>query len=153
MSLDEFQKKLVEMAAEFPQGLIESIDRLVKTMHPKYKKEKGTNGEAENGSHRVEEKSKVFKGLALPDREFPWQDYADAQEDGGANDGTNAIDDTLALLGRLKSKAGADKPARTSRKRSRSPDEDYDRGRSRKDKYRSRSQCVEHRSRRKSGRR
>ncbi|PVH73373.1 hypothetical protein DL98DRAFT_595162 [Cadophora sp. DSE1049] len=56
----------------------ESIDRLVKTMHPKYKKGKGINGEVENGSRRVEEKSKVFKGLALPDKELPWQDYVDA---------------------------------------------------------------------------
>lgn len=150
-SLDEFQKQLEAMGAEFPRSLIESIDRLVKTMHPKYKKGKGTNGEAENGSRRVEEKSKVFKGLALPDKELPWQDYVDAQEDGGANGWTDAIDDTLALLEGLESKARAEKPARTSRKRSRSPDEDYDRGRSRKEKYRSRSRSVEDRRRRKNG--
>jgi len=150
-SLDQFQKKLEAMGAEFPQSLIESIDRLVKTMHPKYKKGKPTNGEAENGSRRVEEKSKVFKGLALPDKEFPWQDYVDAKEDGGVNGGTDAIDDTLALLEGLEGKARADKPARTSRKRSRSPDEDYDRGRSRKEKYRSRSRSVEDRRRRKNG--
>lgn len=148
-SLDEFQKKLEAMDAEFPQSLIESIDRLVKTMHPKYKKGKGTNGEAENRSR--EEKSKVFKGLALPDKELPWQDYVDAQEDGGANGGTDAIDDTLALLEGLEGKARANKPARTSRKRSRSPDEDYDRGRSRKEKYRSRSRSIEDGRRRKNG--
>ena len=119
-SLDQFQKKLEAIGAEFPQSLIESIDRLVKTMHPKYKKGENTNGEAENGSRRVEEKSKVFKGLALPDKEFPWQDYVDAKEDGGVNGGTDAIDDTLALLEGLEGKARADKPARTSRKRSRS---------------------------------
>jgi ATP-dependent RNA helicase DHX8/PRP22 len=150
-SLDEFQQKLEAVGAEFPQSLIESIDRLVKTMHPKYKKGKGTNGGAENGPRRVEEKSKVFKGLALPDKELPWQDYVDAQEDGGANGGTDAIDDTLALLEGLESKARGEKPARTSRKRSRSPDEDYDRGRSRKEKYRSRSRSVEDRRRRKNG--
>ena len=42
-SLSEFQDKLEAMGAEFPQSLIESIDRLVKTMHPKYKKGKATN--------------------------------------------------------------------------------------------------------------
>jgi ATP-dependent RNA helicase DHX8/PRP22 len=152
-SLDEFQQKLEAMGAEFPQSLIESIDRLVKTMHPKYKKGNSANGETENGSQRAEEKSKVFKGLALPDKELPWQDYVDAQADGAANGGTDAIDDTLALLEGLESKARTEKPARTSRKRSRSPDEDYDRGRSRKEKYRSRSRSrsVEDRRRRKNG--
>ncbi|KAN0096804.1 P-loop containing nucleoside triphosphate hydrolase protein [Hyaloscypha variabilis] len=150
-SLSEFQDKLEAMGAEFPQSLIESIDRLVKTMHPKYNKGKATNGEKENGSRRAEEKSKVFKGLALPDKELPWQDYVDAQVDGRANGRTDAIDDTLALLEGLESKARAEKPARTSRKRSRSPDEDYDRGRSRKEKYRSRSRSVEDRRRRKNG--
>ena len=135
-SLSEFQDKLEAMGAEFPQSLIESIDRLVKTMHPKYKQGKATNGTTENGSRRAEEKSKVFKGLALPDKELPWQDYVDAQQDRGANGETDAIDDTLALLEGLESKARAEKPARTSRKRSRSPDDDYERGRSRKEKYR-----------------
>jgi ATP-dependent RNA helicase DHX8/PRP22 len=150
-SLDEFQQKLEAMGAEFPQSLIESVDRLVKTMHPKYKKGKAANGETENGSQRAEEKSKVFKGLALPDKELPWQDYVDAQADGAANGGTDAIDDTLALLEGLEGKARAEKPARTSRKRSRSPDEDHDRGRSRKEKYRSRSRSVEDRRQRKNG--
>ncbi|TAQ85246.1 hypothetical protein B7494_g6440 [Chlorociboria aeruginascens] len=83
-SLDEFQKKLEAMGAEFPQSLIESIDRLVKTLHPKYKGAKGRNGEAENGTRRVEEKTKIFKGLALPDQEVPWQDYGDNQKGLGA---------------------------------------------------------------------
>ena len=150
-SLDEFQQKLEAMGAEFPQSLIESIDRLVKTMHPKYKKGKGSNGEAENGSRRAEDKAKVFKGLALPDMEVPWQDYEDAQKGGEANGSMDAIDDTLALLEGLESKARGEKPTRTSRKRSRSPDEDYDRGRSRREKYRSRSRSVEDRRRRKNG--
>jgi ATP-dependent RNA helicase DHX8/PRP22 len=151
-SLDEFQKKLEAMGAEFPQSLIESIDRLVKTMHPKYKESKGRNSEAENGTRRAEEKTKVFKGLALPDKELHWNDYVDAQhENGHMKPGTDAIDDTLALLEGLESKAKAEKPARTSRKRSRSPDDEYDRGRSRKEKYRSRSRSAEDRRRRKNG--
>jgi hypothetical protein len=36
----EFKKGLDEMGAEFPQSLMESIDRLVLTMHPKYKSKK-----------------------------------------------------------------------------------------------------------------
>src|SRR5436305_2328339 len=74
-SLDEFQMKLEAMGAEFPQSLIESVDRLVLTMHPKFKEKKGRNlDENKNGTRRVEEKTKVFKGLALPDKEVPWQD-------------------------------------------------------------------------------
>jgi ATP-dependent RNA helicase DHX8/PRP22 len=147
-SLDEFQEKLEAMGAEFPQSLIESIDRLVLTMHPKFKGGKGKDRErAENGARQAE-KEKVFKGLALPDKEIPWQDEGEEYMNGGGND---AIDDTLALLEGLESKAKADKPARPSRKRSRSPDDDYDRGRSRKGKYRSRSRSVEHRRRKKNG--
>ncbi|KAL9623445.1 MAG: hypothetical protein Q9160_002338 [Pyrenula sp. 1 TL-2023] len=67
------------MGADFPQSLIESIDRLVKTMHPKYKKKQdeiASNDEAngnEGGLAEFEDllakKTKVFKGLAMPDQE------------------------------------------------------------------------------------
>ncbi|RDW80841.1 ATP-dependent RNA helicase DHX8 [Coleophoma crateriformis] len=148
-SLDEFQKKLEAMGADFPQSLIESIDRLVLTMHPKFKGSKGRNGDhAANSSRKAEEKEKIFKGLALPDKEIPWQD--DPVDN---TNGTDAIDDTLALLENLGEKARTEQPARSSRKRSRSPDvENYDRGRNRRDKYRSRSRSREdHRHRRRGG--
>ncbi|KAG4444229.1 hypothetical protein IFR05_000326 [Cadophora sp. M221] len=152
-SLKEFQSKLDAMGAEFPQSLIESVDRLVRTMHPKFKGMKAMGGEhTANGSRKLEEKTKVFKGLAMPDMDIPWQDGAQEElANGGANPGTDAIDDTLALLEGLESKARTEKPAHSSRKRSRSPDDDYDRGRSRKDKYRSRSRSVEERRRNKNG--
>src|SRR5277367_7087527 len=74
-SLDEFKKKLDAMGADFPQSLIESVDRLVLTMHPKFKGHKAGAGElAEDGRRKVDEKTRVFKGLALPDREIPWED-------------------------------------------------------------------------------
>lgn len=148
-NLDEFQQKLEAMGADLPQSLIESVDRLVLTMHPKFKGAKGRNGaSAENGAQKVAEKTKVFKGLALPDKEIPWQD----EDDGNANAGTDAIDDTLALLEGLESKARTEKPAKSSRKRSRSPEDEYERGRGRKERYRSRSRSVEdNRRRRKSG--
>ncbi|TVY78508.1 Pre-mRNA-splicing factor ATP-dependent RNA helicase prp22 [Lachnellula suecica] len=137
-NLDEFQQKLEGLGGDLPQSLIESVDRLVLTMHPKYKGANGRNGtSAENGS-KVAEKTKVFKGLALPDKELPWQDEADDM-----NAGPDAIDDTLALLEGLESKARTEKPVKPSRKRSRSPEEEYDRGRGRKDRYRSRSRSAE----------
>lgn len=59
---------------------------------------------------RVEEKTKVFKGLALSCLELPWQDYMDNQvENGDANLEPDAIDDILALLEGLESKARAEK--------------------------------------------
>lgn len=131
-SLEEFQQKLDALDAGFPRSLIESIDRLVLTMHPKYKGGKGR--QAENGARKTEEKTKVFKGLALPDKQLPWTDEPE-DTNGSAIPGTDAIDDTLALLEGLEPKARIEKP---SRKRSRSP-EDHDRGRSRKERYRSRS--------------
>lgn len=151
-NLEEFQKKLDAMGADFPQSLIESVDRLVLTMHPKFKGGNARNGEnAEHGSRKVAEKTKIFKGLALPDKEVPWQDEGDYSNN-NANQGTDAIDDTLALLEGLESKARTEKPTTTSRKRSRSPGEEYDRGRSRKDRYRSRSRSVEEpRRRRRNG--
>ena len=140
-SLEEFQKKMEEMGADFPQSLIESIDRLVRTMHPKFKNARGNGSRTENGSSsRAEEKTKVFKGLALPDREIPFEDEVEEPSNGAV--GTDAIDETFALLEGLGQSKAIDS-GRPSRKRSRSPDDDYDRRRSRKDKYRSRSRSEE----------
>jgi ATP-dependent RNA helicase DHX8/PRP22 len=136
-SLDEFKGKLEAMDADFPPSLIESIDRLVKTMHPKFKGKKGAVKETKDNR---EEKTKVFKGLALPDQEVPWreEDLMDetGRENGKAYGDPDAIDDTLALLEGLAPKGRSDKPM--SRKRSRSPDYEEDRGR-RTRKHRSRS--------------
>jgi ATP-dependent RNA helicase DHX8/PRP22 len=67
-SLKEFQEKLDALGADFPQSLIESVDRLVLTMHPKFKNGNGRNGaQAKSGASKAEEKTKVFRGLALPD--------------------------------------------------------------------------------------
>ncbi|KAF4629948.1 hypothetical protein G7Y89_g8191 [Cudoniella acicularis] len=150
-TLEEFQKKLEAMGADFPQSLIESIDRLVLTMHPKFKGKKSRNGDrSENGSRKTEEKTKIFRGLALPDKEIPWQDEVeDDAINGNVHSGTDAIDDTLALLEGLESKARTEKSGKTSQKRSRSPDDDHDRGRSRKERYRSRSRSLEDDRRRK----
>lgn len=152
-SLDDFQAKLEGMGADFPQSLIESVDRLVRTMHPKFKgmKERG-QGQQENGSRKIEQKTKVFKGLAMPDMAVPWEDEAAGNHtNGGSKLGTDAIDDTLALLEGLESKARTTKADKPSRKRSRSPLDDPDRGRSRKSKYRSRSRSVDGERRKKSG--
>lgn len=121
-SFAEFKAKLSSVGAEFPPSLVESIDRLVRAMHPKFKGQQNGpdhNEHNEKPGRSTEEKSSMFKGLAIPDKEM------------------EAIDDTLALLESLEPKrADKDRP----RKRSRTPDEYYDeRRRKRKDRYRSRS--------------
>ena len=62
-SFDDFRKALNGMGADFPPSLVESIDRLVLTMHPKHKGKRAQEQRA-NG-----DRSQVFKGLALPDKE------------------------------------------------------------------------------------
>ncbi|KAI0992182.1 hypothetical protein K3495_g16004, partial [Podosphaera aphanis] len=135
-SLDEFQKKLEGMGADLPQSLIESIDRLVKTLHPKYQ----GKGARDGNGNESEEKTKVFKGLALPDKVLPWmkdpESFYASEVIKGESD---AIDDTLALLEGLEPKAKSEKRANTRLKRSRSPEDDYKRGRIKKERNRSRT--------------
>ncbi|KJZ77786.1 Pre-mRNA-splicing factor ATP-dependent RNA helicase prp22 [Hirsutella minnesotensis 3608] len=123
----EFEKKLAGIGADFPPSLVSSIDRLVVNLHPRFKSQgqKANDDQEHAPSRSLEEKEKIFTGLALPDK----------GDDEGA--GGDAIDDTLALLEGLESRAGNDKP---SRKRSRSPEDDRKESRRRRrDRSRSRS--------------
>jgi ATP-dependent RNA helicase DHX8/PRP22 len=137
-SFEDFKNKLAAVGADFPPSLVESIDRLVRTMHPKLK------GQTQNGAHddddhhgrSAEEKERVFSGLALPDKPV-----------GHEEKDTDAIDDTLAMFENLERKATNGRP-KESRKRSRSPD---DEGRRERRKHRSRSRSRS-RGRRKAAR-
>ncbi|KAJ5951857.1 Nucleic acid-binding OB-fold [Penicillium vulpinum] len=149
----DFKKFFDDMGGEFPQSLLESVDRMVLTMHPKYKGKKPENDKGTSHGNEdmdlldsLEQKSRVFKGLAVPDTEKRWEeeDYTDRQVVDEADAQAGAMDDTFAMLEGLAGKAKEDKPHasrndRGTRKRSRSPENnDYGRGR-RRDKYRSRS--------------
>ncbi|EXJ63471.1 adenosinetriphosphatase [Cladophialophora psammophila CBS 110553] len=147
-NLDKFREALAVMGAEFPNSLVESIDRLIKTMHPKYQKSQkqlaqGNGGLDMNELDDIGRKAKIFKGLAVPDREQRWTDSEDdvaAQKAKRANQ--RADDDTFALLEGLagKSKNGTNGATERSRKRSRSPDrDDYPRDREPRRRYWSRS--------------
>ena len=107
-SLFDFKAQLESSGAEFPQSLVESVDRLVLTMHPKHRgsqknsmQEKGTKG------LEMEKRSRIFKGLAIPDRDQNWQPR------GPATASKDVLDDTFAVLESL-----------AGRKRSRSPSAD-----------------------------
>ncbi|KIY04129.1 uncharacterized protein Z520_00821 [Fonsecaea multimorphosa CBS 102226] len=148
-NLDKFKESLAGMGAEFPNSLVESIDRLIKTMHPEYKKSKKQPTQG-NGTSDMDEldsigrKARIFKGLAVPDREQPW---TDSEDDIAAQKKANranppAEDDTFALLEGLagNSKNGTNGTIERNRKRSRSPDrDDYARDREPRRKYWSRS--------------
>ncbi|EEH22573.1 hypothetical protein PABG_04784 [Paracoccidioides brasiliensis Pb03] len=146
-SFAKFKSALDDIGAEFPQSLIESIDRLVLTLHPKFKDKQKESSKAaqQNGDDEVldgiERKARVFKGLAVPDKVPQWADD-DARAEPTSTDDANAgaMDDTFAMLEGLAGKARERKSTTKNMKRSRSPDGDeYDGRRPRKDRYRSRS--------------
>jgi ATP-dependent RNA helicase DHX8/PRP22 len=153
-NVGEFKTRMDGLGVEFPQSLVESVDRLVRGMHPKYAGKGGEEDEGETKHRGMGEKERIFRGLALPDKELPWggDDSYDGPDGGsGANGGSapDEIDDALAMLESLEGKASRSKPAANgngTRKRSRSPDGEYDeRGRSRGEKYRRRSPSEDYR--------
>ena len=145
-SLSEFKSTLEGMGAELPQSLIESIDRLVLTMHPKYKKSQKEDGHTTNGSTEesgtdIDRKARVFKGLAVPDRQQSWDsDDLSAAKSLGPATHMESVDDTFALLEGLAEKPKLDRNGSNGRKRCRSPDmHEHDSQRKRRQRYWSRS--------------
>ena len=142
-TLADFKARMEAMGAEFPHSLVESVDRLILTMHPKYKdKRSAANGGPKSqddprGLEEVEKKTRIFKGLAMPDLEQQWDEETSPEDDEPRMD---ALDDTFALLEGLAGKGNSTQETLNGRKRSRSP-EDHDEGweRKKRDRYRSRS--------------
>ncbi|KAF9454217.1 P-loop containing nucleoside triphosphate hydrolase protein [Macrolepiota fuliginosa MF-IS2] len=74
-SLPAFKEKLQEMEARFSDSFVENVDRLILSMHPKYKK--GKRGSKSNGKAKGKEadldeeerKRRMFPGLALKDQD------------------------------------------------------------------------------------
>lgn len=133
VSPQDFKASIAAMGVEFPDSLVTSIDRLILTMHPKHKNkraERDTQDGARKGMD-LDTKSRVFKGLALPDREVPWNDDDDGDDDGNDDDdddgGRNAaaggggapkdaIDDMMTMLENLEGKAKAKAKAKAKGK-------------------------------------
>ncbi|WEW57763.1 DEAH-box ATP-dependent RNA helicase prp22 [Emydomyces testavorans] len=147
-SFKDFKSSLEAMGADFPQSLMESIDRLVLTMHPKYKsKRKAAEKErSENDDdaklNDTEKKARVFKGLAVPDTTPQWNEDDYTQQEKASKNGVevDAMDDTFAMLEGLAAKTRVQNNGSAGRKRSRSPDgDDYDRSRQRRGRHRSKS--------------
>ncbi|MCJ1303306.1 DEAH-box ATP-dependent RNA helicase prp22, partial [Hypocenomyce scalaris] len=145
-SLTEFKAQMEAMGAEFPQSLVESVDRLILTMHPKFKSKanssaaKSGSPDDTNGLDEVEKKTRIFKGLAMPDGEQQWYDDIPPQDVKKSQAKPGPMDDTLAMLEGLAGTFKEPQNGTNGRKRSRSPEGGDDgRGRRKKDRYRSRS--------------
>ncbi|KAF8971677.1 P-loop containing nucleoside triphosphate hydrolase protein [Flammula alnicola] len=77
-SLADFKEKLKDTGAGFSDSLIENIDRLILSLHPKYKKRQAKSAKAEGKSKAsngeisdLERKKRLFPGLAGKDQEVP----------------------------------------------------------------------------------
>ena len=142
-SLADFKVQMAEMGADFPQSLIESIDRLVLTMHPKHKGKRPAEGPVMGDTlaalGEMEKRTRIFKGLAVPDKEPTFEDgESDLEVKHARTPGD--LDDTFAMLEGLAGKNGIAKADINGRKRSRSPrDVDGDSARWKKDRRRSNS--------------
>lgn len=122
----EFKAQCAQVGADFPDSFLTSVDRLILSMHPKYKKKvkksKGKKGAGgEGGKKSVEEEEKVldedrkrqmrlFPGLAMPDSE--WQpsylvDPKSSAAKGKATDADLGVDDLMAQLEGVGKRAAA----------------------------------------------
>jgi ATP-dependent RNA helicase DHX8/PRP22 len=80
-SLSLFQEKLKEAGAKFPESFVENVDRLILSMHPKYKKKRASptaNGKAKAGDGAAdgvlgeqERQKRLFPGLAIQNKDVP----------------------------------------------------------------------------------
>ena len=123
-SLKEFRSSLEETGAEFPPSLIESIDRLIITMHPKHKNKRDVKARKrseyeDDELHKVGRKRNIFRGLAIPDQEGFWDGKSEALR----NADVDPFDDTFAQLEGLAGKRGEVGEERY-KKRGYQPDED-----------------------------
>ncbi len=148
-NIGEFKESLAAMGADFPNSLVESVDRLILTMHPIHKKIQ-KQSMVHNGLSDINEldatgrKARVFRGLAVPDRDQEWSESEDeiAAQKAASKVRGGDEDDTFALLEGLAAKPsnGTNGTSQRSRKRSRSPGrDDYPRDREPRRKYLSRS--------------
>ncbi|CAE6412752.1 unnamed protein product [Rhizoctonia solani] len=99
---DAFKKKLKEVGADFPESFVENLDRLILSLHPKYKRKKAKKAK-KDGVETAEEsdtKRRLFPGLALPDQ--PWQASNEFGKDKGKDAEKDAaskeVDDLMSQL-------------------------------------------------------
>ncbi|KAK4048083.1 DEAH-box ATP-dependent RNA helicase prp22 [Microbotryomycetes sp. JL201] len=82
-SYDEFKDKVKQVGADFPDSFLASVDRLILSMHPKYKKKQKKKNDADDNTAKAksagtadddpdkQRQRRLFPGLAMPDTD--WQ--------------------------------------------------------------------------------
>lgn len=125
---------MAAVGAQFPDSFLTSVDRLVLSMHPKYKKKKkkskpkkGAEGATEILDEEKQRQARLFPGLAMPDQDWAPSTSYRADEDKGKT--VAGVDDLMAELEGVNKRAALapieeeDRGAKRSRDdRSRSPE-------------------------------
>lgn len=103
-----FRDKLKEVGAPFPDSFVQTLDRIILSMHPKYKKKANKakaadgNGTQANGGKAVydeeqDRRARLFPGLALPDTTYkPIDEFI--REEAKAGPIVKDVDDLMAEL-------------------------------------------------------
>ena len=104
----DFQRKIEESGDKLPQSAYESFDRLITTLDPKLRNSASRAIDELDGLAELEllatkkhdDKSKVFKGLAMQDDDDFWDKSAASADNGSRKSQGNAdaLDDTFAEL-------------------------------------------------------
>jgi ATP-dependent RNA helicase DHX8/PRP22 len=128
-TLAEFKQKLQGVGADFPESVVDNIDRLILSMHPKHKKKSKSStkkngkddGSTAAGTEDKDKQRRMFPGLAKPDQE--WEPSPMKKDDI-----MKEVDDLMSQLEGASKKRPADtdrfaakRPRNDSRSRSRSP--------------------------------
>jgi ATP-dependent RNA helicase DHX8/PRP22 len=108
-SYEQFKSNLGGMGADFPDSFVANLDRLIRTLHPKYSKKEEEEWEKDDSRLR---RLDQFPGLAIPDNPDQISHIMD-QDD--------AIKDLELLLKSSKNAKNEESKLERSRKRHRSP--------------------------------
>jgi len=123
-TLPDFKANLSSVGADFPDSFVETVDRLILTMHPKHKKRQPMgddsngqkNGHVEGELDEQDKKRRLFPGLALADKPAPSAVEKDAV--------MKEVDDMMAQFEsaskKTKSRPSDDQPSPKRQRRDRS---------------------------------
>lgn len=103
-SLSDFKAKLQENGAPFPDSVVENMDRLILSMHPKHKAKKRSKvTKDKSGLTEQDKNTRIFPGLAMPDQE--WKPSPLSQNPKKADIVNQEIEDMMSQLENLPKKA------------------------------------------------
>ncbi|KAM0752739.1 hypothetical protein T439DRAFT_181698 [Meredithblackwellia eburnea MCA 4105] len=133
-NLDSFKQACKDVGADFPDSFLAAVDRLILSMHPKYKKKAkkaknsdgsskdkkavdGAGGEAKVIDEEKKRQMRLFPGLAMPDQDWVPSYARDDEEKGkpmgpglqkGVDEDDMGVDDLMAQLEGVKKRVATD---------------------------------------------